>query len=903
MDPESLLDYALFQLTPTRTRCELVIVCRGRSEKLASGLVEPFVSHLKYAKDEIPKGGYSIKLSPTKSNPLWFTKSTFQRFVRFVRTPEVLERFSRLEKEILQIENSVQSNEFTIGNVMPVEEGNLSNVNGVSKHSPNSSKLKGDTDGTDEALQEENSKIALQRLLETRKALLRKEQAMAYARALAAGFELENLDDLIHFADTFGASRLREACTEFKDLCMKKHTDDLWMDELAAMKAMPQPELPFMDTSGIILAPEMGPYQNNTFNFDNNGKLMSHGSLDASSDSITSHENADGNKDNHAVSSDQTPPKGPMMWPNQMPPYLFNFQNPGQQAPPYQAYPFPIPPYYSTNMHWPQNADESELHRTRRSSSSRKKERKPNLEESEGSEPSNSDTESESEVIEKSHKKKHGKKSSKTVVIRNINYITSKKKNDENDGVSYDSSSGDEEAMDEDSFHQKVKDVLGTLEKPRKLKSDGKRRGGSNKNGSIVNGSADEELRNDSNVISSKGNENWDAFQNFLMSEKEPKEDTKPLDVLNEHFIVKRSNGGDVYGNDDSIHFDSEKIQTRKVIGTDSFIVSERSEVNQGGDNLKDFENGEVTRPNMKRSNYEDETLLFPQRSNETNSAITGKLSYIGSESTVLKSGNGDDWFVVNHSGKLENQESSFEQTMVCDSYALSSDGSREESRKIIPIDDSFMVQGHSPVDDQYDSHWKTDISLVSGMIATDQPNVNTCEEPLNKNLSGTYEPDDLCVVLARDPGVVSVEASWSAEVDYRVEASFTESVNKPVSVETDEKKEEKKPVNGKIPANGVAKQTRPKGLQGSLSKSRLDALSKSKKPTPISRSMSQKSKLEKEEEARRRAEELVIERQKRIAERSAAKKIPLGSKVTSPKISSPKTSITNGQVRRRTSA
>lgn len=53
------------------------------------------------------------------------------------------------------------------------------------------------------------TRIQLQRLLETRKAMLRKEQAMAYARALVAGFETENMNDLISFADAFGASRLR----------------------------------------------------------------------------------------------------------------------------------------------------------------------------------------------------------------------------------------------------------------------------------------------------------------------------------------------------------------------------------------------------------------------------------------------------------------------------------------------------------------------------------------------------------------------------------------------------------------------------------------------------------------------------------------------------------------------
>lgn len=52
-------------------------------------------------------------------------------------------------------------------------------------------------------------RVRLTRVLETRRAVLCKEQAMAYARALVAGFEPEYLDELIAFADAFGASRLR----------------------------------------------------------------------------------------------------------------------------------------------------------------------------------------------------------------------------------------------------------------------------------------------------------------------------------------------------------------------------------------------------------------------------------------------------------------------------------------------------------------------------------------------------------------------------------------------------------------------------------------------------------------------------------------------------------------------
>lgn len=53
------------------------------------------------------------------------------------------------------------------------------------------------------------NRVGLQRVLETRKAALCKEQAMAYARAVVVGFELDYMDDLLSFADAFGASRLR----------------------------------------------------------------------------------------------------------------------------------------------------------------------------------------------------------------------------------------------------------------------------------------------------------------------------------------------------------------------------------------------------------------------------------------------------------------------------------------------------------------------------------------------------------------------------------------------------------------------------------------------------------------------------------------------------------------------
>ncbi|GJZ00372.1 tubulin gamma-1 chain [Tanacetum coccineum] len=83
-------------------------------------------------------------------------------------------------------------------------------------------------DNTIDAAHEDDSKVGLQRVLEIRKAVFQREQAMVYTRALVTGFETDNLADLVCFADAFGSPRLREQAMVYaRALAAGFETDNL----------------------------------------------------------------------------------------------------------------------------------------------------------------------------------------------------------------------------------------------------------------------------------------------------------------------------------------------------------------------------------------------------------------------------------------------------------------------------------------------------------------------------------------------------------------------------------------------------------------------------------------------------------------------------------------------------
>ncbi|KAK4539216.1 hypothetical protein RGQ29_031939 [Quercus rubra] len=388
------------------------------------------------------KGGYSIVLEPEPgSDSMWFTKGTVERFVRFVSTPEILERAYTLESEILQIEEAIAiqgNNDMGMNTVedyhakpvesiegsRPVLDTNEDKAIVLYKPGANPPEANGST------TQDGNSKVQLLKVLETRRTVLQKEQGMAFARAVAAGFDIDHMSPLMSFAECFGALRLMDACMKFLELWKRKHETGQWLEIEAAEAMSSRSEYSAINASGILLANEVK-QKEYELGSENNGKSTS------------------------AISTDDKPPADyqppPGHFQGQFPPHMFPswpLHSPPGAPPVYPAYPMQGMPYYQNypgnspyfQPPYPSVSDPrlnagQRMGRRRHSMDSRDSNTELETWEMDASKTRSQDEveleNEEASQTRESRKKgsRSGKKQSGMVVIRNINYITSKRQN------------------------------------------------------------------------------------------------------------------------------------------------------------------------------------------------------------------------------------------------------------------------------------------------------------------------------------------------------------------------------------------------------------------------------------------------------------------------------------------
>ncbi|TXG72345.1 hypothetical protein EZV62_000924 [Acer yangbiense] len=828
MKSSTRLDSVVFQLTPTRTRCDLVILANGKTEKIASGLLNPFLAHLKTAQDQMAKGGYTIILEPEHGNDVtWFTKGTVERFVRFVSTPEVLERVYTIESEILQIEEAIaiqSNNEIGLSTVeeipaKPVEsiEGNrplldTGDEKAIVLYKPGAHP----PEANGSAVQEGNSKVQLLKVLETRKTVLQKEQGMAFARAVAAGFDVDNMAPLKSFAESFGALRLKDACVKFVELWKRKHETGQWFEIEEAEAMSSQADFAALNASGIMLSAVVNKQKDEAS--ENNGKADD--KLPTDHHPIGHQEYFQGQFPHNMF------PPWPIHSPPGAPPAFQGY--PMQGVPYYQNYPangpYFQPPYPS--MEDPRCNSGQRIGRRHSMDSSNTV-----LEtwEMDGSKArSQDDVELDKETSGKKASRS-GKKQSGMVVIRNINYITSKR---QDSSASESQSASNSEPDDED------EDIRSST--PEK-KHNGALRSSKRRESHIQS-----DMEGTVNRKQEDGGQ-WQAFQNYILKDADEEERAvdKGMFAMERDIRARRrqntvgddpllSNGRDMgeyhQGNVMDVHKVSGKMARMPKASSDELLISGR--LSQSGD-VRRFVDGQMdlqsTEIDGKRGVYRTTNDDFIIHRRENQSGIRNSTS---------------DMLPVNgFEGPTNNLDRRSPQNMDDDSYIM--------SLRSLSLD-HVEGNGRNAID--------MDVEVPTSRQKTENNQVS-------------YEPDELSLMPERGPEKRS--NGYDPALDYEIQAHGASLNKKKKDGVTDVKqvlkKSDKNQKSKLMDASDKKKTVGPirKGKPSKLSPLE-EARARAEKLRTYKADL-QKMKKQKEEEEVRRLEALKIKRQQRISARGSS--------------------------------
>lgn len=865
MKSTTRLDSAYFQLTPTRTRCDLVITANGKTEKIASGLLNPFVAHLKTAQDQIDKGGYSIILEPQRgSDATWFTKGTVERFVRFVSTPEVLERVFTIESEILQIEEAIAIQSKNDMGLSTVEDRQAKLTESIEGRKPSVTDFDEEKaiilykpsahlpEANGFTSREENSKIQLFRVLETRKSALQKEQGMAFARAVAAGFDIDHVAPLMSFAECFGASRLKDACLRFVDLWKEKHETGQWLEIEAAQDMSTRLDFSSMNASGIMLSNvankpkefrEAWSEPHSGLVSENNGKA----SIDATADEkpppdhqvpVGHQEYFQGHFPHHMY-----PP-----WPMHSPPGT---------VPVFQAYPVQGVPYY---QNYPGNSpffqspypsvEESRLNAGQRMG--QKRHSMDSRDSNTGSETWEIDAskarlhddlelEKEASLSQGSRKKANrlGKKQSGKVVIQNLNYITSKRRSSSG---SESQSASDSETEEEDGGLQAGASQL----KNKNYMRSTKRKGSHTKSVDTLNSF-------DKDTIYGKEADggHWQAFQNCLLRDADEDKHTVDRGM----FVVEK---------------DLQLKRRQNAVGDDPLVFSGRDRVEIGEETPNFYNTGDVS---CVRKSSNDEVLI--SRRDDHSGEGTGiqdgqkdvQFSEVGGSRAGYRRTGTDDFLIHGREDQAGITRRSSDPLAV-NGFDHAKDGLDASSSNNI-TDESFIVPLRSISLYQVGTNDRNAIDMDAELpTALHKADNNRIGSRVN------YEPNDLCFMPERGTEMGSVGYDPALDYEMQIHSSNAASVdNKNKQVEIDVKQESKKSDKGRrakvIPGTSDKKKIVGPTQKGKPSKlSPLDEAKARAEKLRFFKADLQKEKKQKEEEEMKRLEALKIERQKRIAAR-----------------------------------
>ncbi|KAF3433231.1 hypothetical protein FNV43_RR24333 [Rhamnella rubrinervis] len=221
------LDYAAVQIFPASNRYEAIICSNGEVENLAAGLLESLLPHLPQVNELHSKGSdanFKLELPENLNGAMWFTKSTLNRFLQIVGSPDLLHTANAIKDEMSQLEEAKKFHLSLYG--QDHEKSSESRETDGCKRIDVAPMLKSEV----EIASSDSSKNELLRAMDLRLMALRRELAVAFNKAACATCTSKEITYLAKFSEHFGATILRDMC-KILELNEKSTSDNPQNDE------------------------------------------------------------------------------------------------------------------------------------------------------------------------------------------------------------------------------------------------------------------------------------------------------------------------------------------------------------------------------------------------------------------------------------------------------------------------------------------------------------------------------------------------------------------------------------------------------------------------------------------------------------------------------------------------
>ncbi|KAI4384592.1 hypothetical protein MLD38_002721 [Melastoma candidum] len=208
IDRGSPLQYASIQILSGQQRYDAYVCVANKVEKLSSGNLEHLLPLMPALKELYSKGSncsFTLQLPENIRGSDWFTKSTFERFLRIVNSPDLISKTKPINQEMHQLEEARKFQLVMLSGVNQDQSGSGKNGGHRSDLDMSSSESGTDLQTSDV------SRNDLLRAMDSRIAALTGELATAFAQTASATCSAEELIAIADFTQLFGATDLENA--------------------------------------------------------------------------------------------------------------------------------------------------------------------------------------------------------------------------------------------------------------------------------------------------------------------------------------------------------------------------------------------------------------------------------------------------------------------------------------------------------------------------------------------------------------------------------------------------------------------------------------------------------------------------------------------------------------------